>query len=234
MTGAEEFKNAALLWSPQQLAQRLGDENLMVLDVRPSHLLLTGIIPGAAHLDVYGVGFTNTLPALFPEFVNLMRSLLGMRGVGMDKTVLIYEEDQTGMRAARVFWLLEYFGHQDVHVLDGGIAAWREAGMEVSSTMKAPKPHRLPISPREEIFISADELNAMLGQDDVVVLDTRSDDEYYGRNTRGGPRGGTIPGSVHLEWLNYLDHQGRMKPPAELLALFEANGVLRDKAIVPF
>lgn len=233
MPTAEHFPNGHLLWSPEELASRLGDENLVILDVRQTHLVLGGFIPGAAHLDIYGLSITQTPSPLFEEFINLMRSLLAMRGVGMDRTVVVYEDDATGMRAGRVFWLLEYFGHTDVHILDGGIKAWRDAGQETSTQMKAPKPRSLRITPREDIFITADGLHGLLGSDDFQILDTRSDDEYFGRNTRGGPRGGTIPGSVHLEWLHYLDDRGRVKPPAELLALFEKNGVTRDKAIVP-
>jgi thiosulfate/3-mercaptopyruvate sulfurtransferase len=228
------YPNAQLLWTPQQLHARLGDEKLALLDVRPSHEVIAGVIPGAAHLDLYGLGLTRTTPELFEEWVHLMRSLLGLRGVGMDKTVAIYEEHQTGIRAGRAFWLLEYFGHTDVHVLDGGMLAWREAGYETTQEMAPPKPARLPVTPQAERFVSADELHGLLGQDDVQLLDTRTDDEYFGRNTRGGPRGGTIPGSVHLEWLHYLDEKGRMKPAAELAALFEQAGVTRDKRIVPF
>jgi thiosulfate/3-mercaptopyruvate sulfurtransferase len=231
---AAGFPNAHLLWSPAQLHARLGDERLALLDVRPSHEVMTGIIPGAAHLDLYGVGLTRTTPELFEEWVHLMRSLLGLRGVGMDKTVVLYEEHQTGIRAARAFWLLEYFGHGDVHVLDGGIRAWREDGYETTQEMAAPRPARLPIAPQAERFVSADDLHALLGQPDLLPLDTRTDDEHYGRNTRGGPRGGTIPGAVHLEWTNTLDERGRMKPAAELAALFERHGVTRDKRIVPF
>lgn len=229
----ERFPNAALLWSPEELASRLGDENLVILDVRQTHLVLDGFIPGAAHLDVYGLSITKTPAPLFDEFINLMRSLLAMRGVGMERTVVLYEDEMTGMRAGRVFWLLEYFGHADVHILDGGFKAWRDAGLETTTQMKPPKPHSLRITPREDIFISADALHGLLGSDDLKVLDTRSDDEYYGRNTRGGPRGGTIPGGVHLEWLLYLDERGRVKPPGELSALFESAGVTRDKEIVP-
>lgn len=233
MSADEHFPNRHLLWAPEELASRLGDENLVILDVRPTHQVLDGIIPGAAHLDIYGMSITKTVSPLFEEFINLMRSLLGMRGVGMERTVVLYEDEVTGMRAGRVFWLLEYFGHPDVHILDGGIKAWRDAGQETSAQMIAPKPHSLRITPREDIFITADALHGLLGSEDLQVLDTRTDDEYYGRNTRGGPRGGAIPGSVHLEWVQYLDERGRVKPPAELLALFESNGVTRDKAIVP-
>lgn len=228
------FPNGHLLWSPQQLHERLGDERLTLLDLRPSHEVMDGIIPGAAHLDLYGVGLTRTTPELFEEWTHLMRSLLGLRGVGMDRTVVLYEEHQTGIRVARAFWLLEYFGHTDVHVLDGGMLAWRDAGLETTREMAPPHPARLPIQPQPERFISADELNELLAASDVLPLDTRTDDEYYGRNKRGGPRGGTIPGAVHLEWVNYLDEKGRVKPAPELLALFERNGVTRDKRIVPF
>ena len=233
MSAAERFPNGHLLWTPEELASRLGDENLVILDVRSTHQVVEGFIPGAAHLDIYGLSITKTVSPLFEEFINLMRSLLAMRGVGMERTVVLYEDDVTGMRAGRVFWLLEYFGHTDAHILDGGIKAWRDSGQETSTNMKAPKPHSLPISPREEIFITADALHGLLGSEDLLVLDTRTDDEYYGRNKRGGPRGGAIPGSVHLEWVHYLDQRGRVKPPAELLALFESHGVTRDKAIVP-
>lgn len=234
MSELSEFPNADLLWSPERLQQRLGEENLVIVDLRSTHEVMSGIIPGAVHLDLYGMGLTSTTPEMFDQFIHLMRSQLGLRGVSMERTVVFYEEKETGVRAGRAFWLLEYFGHGDVHVLDGGIAAWKEAGCDIVREMNAPKASSVKIEPREEIFISADGLHGMLDQEDLVILDTRSDKEYSGQNKRGGPRGGTIPGSVHLEWVHYLDGKGRVKPPAELLALFEGSGVLRDKAIVPF
>jgi thiosulfate/3-mercaptopyruvate sulfurtransferase len=233
MAALESFPNAGLIWTPQQLKERLGDENLVILDMRPSHEIMTGIIPGAAHFDLYGVHLAQTTAELMREYINMMRSQMGLRGVGMDRTVVAYESE-SGIRAARAFWLLEYFGHNDVHVLDGGIKAWKAAGFETTQEMNAPKPHSLPITPREDIFISADDLHTKLGDENLAVLDTRADDEWLGTNTRGGPRGGTIPGGIHLEWTNYLDSEGKFKPAAELAALFESAGITRDKAIVPF
>lgn len=233
MTQAQGFPNGDLLWTPEQLKARLDDENLALLDARTTGEVMGGIIPGAQHLDVYGVGLTHTRGDVFGEFINLMRSLLAMRGAGNDATVVIYEQN-SGMKAARVFWLLEYMGHTDVHVLDGGMRAWQAAGYETVTEMRKVRGRSLKVSPRPELFIGADELNGRLGEGDLQPLDTRSDEEWLGTNTRGGPRGGTIPGAVHLEWVNYLDEQGRFKPAAELAALFERNGVTRDKAIVPF
>ena len=233
MPGHEDFPNRDLIWTPEDLHARLGDENLAILDVRPTHEVMGGIIPGAAHLDLYGVGLTHTRPGYFEEFINLMRSQFALRGVGTERTVVVYEET-TGNRVARAFWLLEYIGHKDVHVLDGGMAAWRAAGYETTTEMHAPRPKSLKLVAWPEIFMSADDLNARLGDPNMVVLDTRADDEWLGTNTRGGPRGGTIPGAVHLEWTQYLDEAGKFKSPRELAALFESAGVVRDKAIVPF
>jgi thiosulfate/3-mercaptopyruvate sulfurtransferase len=233
MAGDKGYVNGDLLWTPEQLNARLGDEHLVILDVRPSHFIMGGIIPGAAHFDLYGVHMAETKPELLSQYMNMMRSQFGLRGIGPDRTVVIYAEE-ADMRAARAFWLLEYMGHSDAHVLDGGIKAWRAAGLETTQEMKAPRPHSFPMTTRDEIFISADDLHAKLKDPDLVVLDTRTDDEWLGKNTRGGPRGGTIPGAVHKEWVHYLDGEGRFKHAAELTELFESLGVMRDKAIVPF
>lgn len=227
----DSFPNAELIWTPQQLHARLGDSTLTLVDVRPTHEAMRGIIPGAAHFDLYGLGVTRTTPELFGEWVNMMRSQLALRGAGTDQTVVFYEGD-SGMRAARGFWLMEYMGHKDVHVLDGGVKAWLDAGYELTQEMAAPKPHSLKMTLQEDLFISADQLNQRLG--DVVPLDTRSHDEHLGVNKRGGPRGGTIPGAAYVEYTEAVGDDGRFKAPAELLALYEAQGVLRDKAIVPF
>ena len=233
MTSTNSFPNGHLLFTPEALHARLGDENLVILDVRPTHeLIASGWIPGAAHFDLYGIGVTQTKPALFEEWIGLMRSLLALRGVAQERTVAIYEET-SGIRAARAFWVLEYLGHKDAHVLDGGFAAWRAAGLPVSREMAAPKARSFKVEPRPELFISADALNARLKEQGLRILDARTDDEYYARHVRAA-RGGAIPGAVHLEWTNYLDGSGRFKPCAELAALFKSRGITPEQAIVPY
>jgi thiosulfate/3-mercaptopyruvate sulfurtransferase len=118
-------------------------------------------------------------------------------------------------------------------VLDGGMDGWRAAGFETTMQMAEPHPSSLKIKPRKELFISADELNARIAKGEVVPLDTRSDDEYFGKHKRSA-RAGAIPGAVHLEWLTYLDDQGRFKPPSQLGAMFKSAGITPDKAIVPY
>jgi thiosulfate/3-mercaptopyruvate sulfurtransferase len=228
----EAFPNAALLWSPAQLKARLGDPKLALIDLRPSHELMGGVIPGAAHFDLYGITNTQTTQPVFDEFITMMRSLFAMRGVGTEKTVVLYDAE-TGTRVGRAFWLLEYMGHGDVHVLDGGMRAWRAAGFESTHEMAEPHATSFKIKPRPELFISADALNERLGRGDVCPLDTRTNEEYYGVHKRAA-RAGAIPKAVHVFYERYLDGEGRFKPPSQLGALFRSAGITPDKAIVPY
>ena len=78
----------------------------------------------------------------------------------------------------------------------------------------------------EDILVS-------IGNHSIRLVDTRSDDEYMGRNVRAA-RGGAIPGAVHLEWTNNLDANGRYKPEAELREMYRQLGVTPDKEIIPY
>jgi len=226
------YANPELLWTPEQLANRLGDPNLAIIDVRAAATYAQGWIPGAVHFDLFGISLNDTSPKPLAAFMWMVQHLFEQRGVNLDKTVVFYE-GISGMRAARGFWFLEYFGHTDAHVLDGGFNAWQAAGYPV--TTEASRVREVQFQPRvqESLIISADDLHGLLGSGDLALLDTRTDDEYLAKSVRAA-RGGTIPGSVHLEWVHNLDAAGAFKPAAELRAMYAAAGMSPDKTVVPF
>ena len=227
------YTNPDLLWSPAELAPRLSDPNLRIIDVRPVHTLVQeGWIPGAAHFDLFGLSLNNTAPEPLRAFIWAIEHVLELRGVNLDTPVVFYE-DIAGMRAARGFWFLEYLGHNDVHVLDGGFNAWKAAGLPISHEMPAPKVTTFRTRPRPELHWSADELYTHLRDPDLALIDTRTDDEYIGKSVRAA-RGGTIPGAVHLEWTNNLDAHGAFKAGYELRAMYEAKGITADKTCASF
>jgi thiosulfate/3-mercaptopyruvate sulfurtransferase len=86
---------------------------------------------------------------------------------------------------------------------------------------------------RESLILNADDLHALLGAGDLALLDTRTDDEYLAKSVRAA-RGGTIPGSVHIEWVHNLDADGAFRPAAELRAMYATAGMHPDKTVVPF
>lgn len=226
------YANPALLMSATDLHTRLGEDKLCVVDARPSHLFAAGHIPGAVHLDLYGISLNNTSDEAFEAFMWMFQYLLGSRGIGSEKTVVWYEDD-SGMRAARGFWVCEYFGHDDVHVLDGGLTAWKAAGYPVTTECVAPVRAELMGDPVRDRYVGADMLHGMLGRDDVVPLDTRSKEEYLGTHVRAA-RGGAIPGAVHVEYVDNLTDLGMFKSAAELQAMYESLGVTPEKEIVPY
>jgi thiosulfate/3-mercaptopyruvate sulfurtransferase len=73
----------------------------------------------------------------------------------------------------------------------------------------------------------------LLGAGDVAILDTRSDDEYLGKNVRAA-RGGTIPGAIHIEWTHNLQDNGTFKPAEALRALYVEAGITAEKTVLPF
>ena len=138
------YTHPDLLWDTADLHRRLGDTNLRVVDTRTGEEFAAGHIPGAIHFDLYGISLNDTSPAPLDAFTWMWGYLLEARGIGLDHTVVLYE-DTSGFKAARGFWFLEYFGHRDVHVLDGGLRAWRAVGLPV--TQEATPPKRKAFSP---------------------------------------------------------------------------------------
>ena len=227
------YVNPDLVWSLQELQARLHDPNLRIIDVRPTHSLVQeGWIPGAAHFDLFGLSLNNTAPEPLQAFMWAIEHVLEMRGVNLDTPVVFYE-DIAGMRAARGFWFLEYLGHTDVHLLDGGFKAWKAAGLPISHQMQAPTVTTFRTRMRPELHWSADDVAAHLRHANVAIIDTRTGDEYLGKSIRAA-RGGTIPGAIHLEWTRNLDDSGAFKTGAELQAMYEARGITPEKACVPF
>ncbi len=248
----KDFVNANLVWTPDQLRERIGDQkddDLIIVDTRPAPDFCAGHIEGAAHFDIYGYSLNDTRPEALAAFIWTLAYLMEIRGVDFGKTVIFYEHN-SGFRAARGFWFLEYLGHEDVHILDGGITTWKGAGFPLtreawpmfgSAQDLGPKGGRRIVrtgfskhlkDPLEGRLATAQHIVDHLQDPDVRIHDTRTDREYYGEHVRAA-RGGTIPGSVHLEWANFIGPDGALKPAAELREMLEGRGLTPDKEVIP-
>ena len=228
----EGYAHPELLWSPADLQARLGEANLRVVDVRTGEEYATGHVPGAIHFDLYGISLNDTSPAPLEAFIWMWGYLLEVRGIGLEHTVVFYEET-SAFKAARGFWFLEYLGHTDVHVLNGGLRAWRAAGLPMTQEATPPKRRAFAPNRRPALLATYREVQDAIGKPDKVILDTRTDDEWNGKWIRAA-RPGAVPGAVHLEWTNNLDAAGAFKPAAELRAMYEARGITPDKEVIPY
>lgn len=230
----------------QELHQELtGDPAArpVVLDVRYSpgradgrEQHARGHVPGAVFLDLEtvlagprrpdGVGGRHPLPSA-EAFEEGMRAA----GASADRDVVVYD-DWSSVAAARAWWLLRYFGHERVRVLDGGWKAWVAAGLPVSTGSEVPEPGDLQAEPGHRRVITADE--AARYAHSAVLVDSRPADRFRGENETMDPVAGHIPGAVSVPALENVDDQGRFLPNAVLAERLRAAGVVDGNLLATY
>jgi thiosulfate/3-mercaptopyruvate sulfurtransferase len=225
---------SSLLITPAELSAVLerGERLPVLLDLRPAEAFAAGHLPGAVHLDLFGVSLVDTDPAPLEAFLWMIQHLLASRGTASDRPVVVYDE-QSGIRAARAFWFLECFGHPDVRVLDGGFNVWVRAGFPATTASRPAQASTWHGVRHTDRLATWRDVYERLGKPEHVILDTRTDGEYYGETVRAR-RGGAIPGAVHIEWTRNLAPDGTFKPEADLRRLYEEAGVTPDREVVSY
>jgi thiosulfate/3-mercaptopyruvate sulfurtransferase len=158
------------------------------------------------------------------DFETTMRAL----GVSSTRPVVCYDFADSAW-AARAWWLLRYFGHPDVRVLDGGYAAWRAAGGEVTRALPDNVEGDFVARPGRLTLLDADQA-AALGRHGVL-LDARSAERYRGENEPIDPVAGHIPGAVSAPSLANVDATGHFLPPERLRARFDGLGVNPERPV---
>jgi thiosulfate/3-mercaptopyruvate sulfurtransferase len=222
-----------MLVTPHELAAELERQSPpLLLDLRPAEQFAQNHLPGAFHLDLWGLSLIDTSEAPLNAFTWMVGHLFSLRGVTPDRPVVVYEED-SGMRAARAFWFLEYLGHPNVRLLDGGIRAWIAAGLPVTTEATSPTPSAWHGTPQPALVATWREVKDRLGNPATLLLDTRSEEEYYGELVRAR-RGGAIPGAINLEWKHNLTPEGTFKPAAELAAMYAGAELSPDREVITY
>jgi thiosulfate/3-mercaptopyruvate sulfurtransferase len=209
------------------LAAQLGAPDLVIVDMRwylgrpgEGHAnYLAGHIPGAVFCDVDGpINGAGPGRHPLPERAQL-ESALRELGVRRDDRVVAYD-DSGGSIAARMWFLLRYFGHPRVAVLDGGLQAW--PGELEAGEVTRPPGDFVAAEPRRDWVLSFDDVRALPA--DEVLLDARVHERYTGAVEPTGVRAGHIPGARSAPWQGNLDERGRFLAPAALLRRFTSLG----------
>lgn len=199
-----------------------------------------GRVPGAVFVDMIaelsdadadarmahvGRMFMLPAPAVFAD-------VLGRAGVGDDTAVVVYTRTSP-MWSARLWWMLRYFGHDRVAVLDGGLDAWRAQGHPVDAVAGVPVPRTFVPRPRRELLATVDDVRGCTPGGGVVINALRPE-LFRGEEAGRRPRAGRIPGSVNVPFLDVYDETGRLRSAEALRPLFSEVGALDAPQVVTY
>ena len=219
------------LLEPRELAARLGDPQLIIVDVSSPERYHAGHVPGAIHLPPAALmRGTAPAPGKLPEQAQL-DALFSWLGLAPDRHVIAYD-DEGGGWAGRLLWTLDVIGHDRWSYLDGGIHAWAGDGLPLETEPRQPASAPCHCQVRPGPLAELEEVLAQIGRPDSIVWDARSREEYLGLRSPSA-RHGHIPGAVHLDWLELMDRERalRLKPLEQLRQTLAGLGITPDKTI---
>jgi thiosulfate/3-mercaptopyruvate sulfurtransferase len=220
------------LITPDDLAPHLADDGWVVVDCRfdlaaPARgeaLYLEAHIPGAryAHLDRDLSGDTTGTTGRHPlPTTDDMRARFGALGISPGTQVVVYDAD-TGMHAARLWWMLRFMGHDAVALLDGGIARWMREGRPVRGGKELWRPATFVGAPRDSWQLTAVEVEQGLRDPSRVLVDARSEERFRGENETLDTQAGHIPGARNFFFQRNLTADKTFKSADQLRAEWQS------------
>jgi len=207
-----------MLISTNELNSKLDDENLLIIDTRSWDEYSGGHIPHAVNLDLFAFHWTDTSKEGIKAFNRHMARLLSNVGVSYDKFIVFYD-DVSGMLAARGVWLLEYFSHKNVVMLDGGMGKWKKDRYAIEKQPNRYRPTRFRPKINPDVLATYRYVLDNLSNPKVKIMDARTKDEYAGKAVRAA-RAGHIPNAINVNWKDNLEKDGRFKSSDALAKLY--------------
>ena len=216
------------------VAKSLVDSGATVLDSRGQKAWRAGHIASSSPIDWRDYRAGSGREGRLTDDLEALASALGALGVSTAKPVLVVGGGATGWgEEGRVYWMLDYLGHPDVRILDGGWPIWETAGLPTTTERVSAQPTTFAISPRPATRALLSQLTDA-SKRDVVFWDTREEREYLGATPYREQRGGHIPGARHLWFRDLMTDAGRLKNRGELRALLQARGIPLDAEIIAY
>lgn len=224
---AKEFPNADLLVSADSLQASL-NTGLVIIDARSVTAYSAGHIPGAVNIQhsAYwskGSGLKDTA---------IVADQLGAAGIARDRKIVIYDNTTDSWGAAgRLFWMLEYLGCGDVHLLNGGWDKWAADNRPVQTAAVTLPAATFTPQVKSSAKTDSGHIATRLYDKDFAVVDTRTDEEYLGWQLYGETRGGHIPRAVNIPYAWFYNSDKTALGYQELKSILESRGITTDKEV---
>lgn len=235
------------------LAEHLHDPRLRIVDMRgyvrtvekdgvqdASYVgardeYVQGHIPGALYVDWTSdiidpddpVEAQIAPPERFAE-------VMGLLGIGDQYLVVAYDAHPASQFATRLWWALKYYGQDQVMVLNGGLPKWQRENLPLTDAIPVYPPATFTPVVRPELRATAEDVLALLGQQDVALIDAREQGQYTGAIVRGHSRAGHIPGALNIPREALIDAAGTFRSNEELAQVFATAHVLPQQHVVAY
>ena len=206
-----------MLISTLDLNSIRNDANVLIVDTRSFGEYSKGHIPGAVNLDLFAFHWIDTTSDGIESFNKQTQKLLSFIGVTSEKKVIFYD-DVSGMLAARGVWMLLYFSHQNVLMLDGGIKKWQKENLPIETNPNHFRPSTFSGKINPNLISGFEYIRDNL--DRLTIIDARSPGEYIGETVRAA-KIGHIPSSINIDWNLNLYDDGTFKNNSDLSKLYD-------------
>ncbi len=207
--------------------ERVGDQGVKLIYLaRDEREYTEGHIPSSIYMNPYSDIVDAGNPVDYMAIsADGLEELLGGTGVGSEDNIVLYD-DADNLFASRMYWILKYYGHEEVHVLDGGLEGWK--GLDKEITAEAPAIEQVEYSVRvldASILATKEYVLDNLENPDVSILDSRSMEKY---------EAGHIPGAVNVDWMLTVNEDGTFKSREELGEIYSFAGLTKDKLVITY
>ncbi len=223
---------------PEQLvetdwvAAHAGDANVRIVDMRQTGYV-DGHVPGAVYLSPVAIRDATSPPTFLPTpaaFEEMMAKL----GISDSTRVVVYDE-RGGIYAARLWWILNYFGHANVALLNGGWVKWAAEHRPAATDTPAARNARFTAKPQPRWVATANDVAGAIGKPGVKIVDARTAAEIEGKDLRNIKRGGFVPSSIPVYWEDLLDPRQRtFRPADELKKIYEERGIVPSQEVIAY
>ena len=224
------FPNAKLLVSADSVQDSIGKNNFVIIDARTAGYDASHI-PGAINIK-FGDYFTPGTGLLPTADLN---SKLSAAGLKKSMTVVIYDNTSASFGAAgRIFWMLEYLGCNDVHILDGGWDKWAADLRPTETGINTLSAGKFKATVKTSRKATKERIKKMLGTKNFAIIDSRTDEEYNGWQLYGESRGGHISGAAQIPYAWFFNSDKTVLKYSDLKTMFESRGITRKKEVTAY
>jgi thiosulfate/3-mercaptopyruvate sulfurtransferase len=226
-----------LLIDTETLQNQLGQPGVVIVDVRGKAAYeFGGHIPGAVHTTWHDYSDPKAVAkGLLDPDMKLMESKMRALGINHDSQIVVYSNpfDNWGDEG-RMFWMLEYLGHKNLRILDGGWVKWVEERRPFDHGRITPRLGNFTVQVVDRVVVTKDELKGIVRQPhpDTLIVDARSLEEYLGKDMTGIPRAGHIPSAIHVAWNGFLNKNATVKDLAVIQSSLDDKGLQPNQNVI--